>query len=410
MFTPDTFYQALQDCLFNNEKDLVFGPITHGQKDLGYYVPRMSPARHAFYRSGVEHKMSYDTAWLYDQEPVFSHVADMLRQSLMDQCDSEQQGMIEKLTWAQVLALWWPSTSFPIWCTSDRSGLEIDQLTDAHFIICDYWYHAFIARDWYRSYQYYPSLHAQHPRGWDHRMLMYCRDDQGTRSYRRTVKNQLSPFREQILHDWDGNDAKGSDLSAVIDCDDAQRAPLHLVLETLFDTDKRYLTEKVFKPIVMGQAFILWGPSGSLTYLQEHGFQTFGHVWSEEYDRELDPDRRLQLLQNLVREIVELSDSQFQTLYDRCQPVIQHNRQWFYSDRFMDLCWQNLLRSHGRAVERRAEMLAQHPGGQLFNLLDDHPELQDQPLRRSIAKKHLSSLDQADRHVMLQRYPWISAL
>lgn len=388
----------------------MFGPVFHGQKDLLHYVPRVSPDHHAFYRSGIEQKMSYDAAWLYDQEPVFAHVADVLRQQLMDQCDSKDHGTIENLSWAQVLALWRPTTSFPVWCTSDRSGLEIDQLIGAHFIICDYWYHAFIARDWYRSYQYYPSLYSQHARGGTHRMLMYCRDDRGTRSYRRTVKTQLAPFREQILHDWDGIDDKASDLSAVIDCGDAQLASLHLVLETLFDSDKQYLTEKVFKPIVMGQAFILWGPPGSLAYMREHGFQTFGHVWSEEYDTERDPDRRLQLLQDLVREIVEMSDSQFESLCGCCQPVIQHNRQWFYSDRFMHLCWQNLQRTHSRAVEQRKEMLAQHPGGQLFNLLDDHPALLDQPLRRSVARRHLENLDREGRHVMLQRYPWISAL
>lgn len=241
-------------------------------------------------------------------------------------------------------------------------------------------------------------------------MLMYCRDDQGTRSYRRTVKHQLAPLREHIFYDWDSSDIKGSELSAVIDCADAQRAPLHLVLETLFDSDKKYLTEKVFKPIVMGQAFLLWGPPGSLAYMQEHGFQTFGHIWSEEYDSEQDADRRLLLLQDIASEIATMSDSQFLNLCDRCQPIIQHNRQWFYSDRFMDLCWQNLRRNHARAVEQRVDKLSQHPGGQLFNLLDDHPVLLQQPLRRSIAKKHIENLDKASRRRMVQRYPWISAL
>lgn len=410
MFTPDTFYQTLQNCFFNDPKDLVYGPVFHGQKDLLHYVPRVPPDQHAFYKSTIDQKMAYNTVWLYDQEPIFPHVADILRQSIMDQCDPEQQADVQQLTFAQILALWRPSTSFPIWCTSDRTGVEIDQLIDAHFIICDYWYHAFIARDWYRQFQYWPSFTVYNKHAADYRMIMYCRDDQGTRVYRKTVKLQMAAFQRQILHDWNGHGQAQSDLSAVIDCDDARRSGVHLVLETLFDSDKKYLTEKVFKPIVMSQAFIVWGPPGTLAYLREHGFRTFDHVWSEDYDKETDPVRRMHLLQHVVQHISGLSDSEYKNLYEKCLPMIQHNRDWFYSDRFMDLCWSNLQNNSYQAIEQRAAMLLDRPGGQLFALLDKRPELLNQPLRRSIAKNHLRSLDQNQLNLIIKKYPALNAL
>ena len=67
---------------------------------------------------------------------------------------------------------------------------------------------------------------------------------------------------------------------------------LHVVSETVWQ-DKIHFTEKVFKPIVLHQPFVVLQAPGSLEYLRSYGFKTFGAWWDEGYDDELDDIERL---------------------------------------------------------------------------------------------------------------------
>jgi pimeloyl-ACP methyl ester carboxylesterase len=69
------------------------------------------------------------------------------------------------------------------------------------------------------------------------------------------------------------------------------------VAETVFN-QKVHLTEKIFKPIVMLQPFIVFAGPGSLKYLQSYGFQTFSAIWDESYDEEVDSSTRLEKIIN----------------------------------------------------------------------------------------------------------------
>jgi hypothetical protein len=57
---------------------------------------------------------------------------------------------------------------------------------------------------------------------------------------------------------------------------------LHIVNETV--VDKQHLTEKIFKPIVLKQPFVLMGGQGTLQYLRDYGFKTFKKWFDEDYD------------------------------------------------------------------------------------------------------------------------------
>ena len=72
---------------------------------------------------------------------------------------------------------------------------------------------------------------------------------------------------------------------------------INLVTETFYGKEHNlhhhiFFSEKIWKPIVCKQAFILVGPQYSLKYLRELGFQTFNSIWDESYD-ELPEDKRL---------------------------------------------------------------------------------------------------------------------
>lgn len=355
-------------------------------------------------------QLKYLPIWLYDQEPLFNDALAIFRTRFLkfaDPDDLDIPYIVEQASVGQIHAVVFPTTAFPIWCHSEYHGQAIDDLKAHHYFPCYYWYHAFIGRDWFRHYQHWPDLQPLDKSHASDRFVMYCRDVTGTRNYRTKVKQNLSQWRNMIRHDWAGRKIVSSEHSAVVDSDDAGAA-IHLVLETLFDSDKLYLTEKVFKPMVMSQPFLIWGAPGTLSYLRRYGFKTFEGVWSEAYDEEKDPQARMMMLQELVDRLANMDQDQFSDLYQRCLPIVTHNREWFYSHEFMDLCWRELQTNFANAIENRDQLIQQNPGGQFCLTINQYPELLRLPTRRAVFKHYLAQLDTNARNDLLRRYPNIS--
>jgi hypothetical protein len=326
-----------------------------------------------------------------------------------DNSNPDLHYILDQASTAQIIALWYASTSFSIFCTSDRVGRDIEDLRSHGFVPCYYFYHAFIAREWYRVYQHAAAFDRIGSR--PYRFMMYCRATDGSRTYRRTVLDQLAPIKSHIHYDWESKNMVDAQASATISRDDAQAAEIHLVLETLFDTDKLYLTEKVFKPMVMNQAFIVWGPPGTLRTLRDYGFRTFHDVWSEDYDEVADPDQRMAMLIDLVRSLAAMNEKTYRGVLDKCATIIEHNRRWFYSEQFMTHCWHELTTNYEQALAAQHEMQQTFPGGQLLRLADDCPALFDFfPARRYAVRQYLQTLDRDNLKRVLQCYPRFSAL
>ena len=76
------------------------------------------------------------------------------------------------------------------------------------------------------------------------------------------------------------------------------------------------------------------GTWGSLAYLREYGFQTFGNLIDESYDTVQDPVQRLQAIADIMRNIARMPVTQRQQLYLAMQTIADYNRQHFFSDAF----------------------------------------------------------------------------
>jgi hypothetical protein len=222
-----------------------------------------------------------------------------------------------------------------ILCHSELYSEDIKLIEQSGIIGCYYWWHGMVARDWFRHWQYYQDLQPIDKSNCKYRFLLYSRDCTGTREYRKDLVDHCQQYQNQILYNWDGEHVD-STYSAKISISDAVNSALHIVAETLFDTGKIYLTEKVFKPMVMSQSFILFGPPGSLQYLRDYGFQTFDQCWDESYDQEYDATKRMKLLLDLIDHLVDMPDTEFQHMYEKSLPIIEHNRQRFFSQEFQD--------------------------------------------------------------------------
>jgi len=106
---------------------------------------------------------------------------------------------------------------------------------------------------------------------------------------------------------------------------------LHVVNETVWQ-DKIHFTEKIFKPIVMHQPFVVVQAPGSLKYLQSYGFKTFGDWWDESYDDIQDPAERLQAIAKIIKDIGSKDIIELEKLRMEMAGVLEHNFHHFYEN------------------------------------------------------------------------------
>lgn len=105
---------------------------------------------------------------------------------------------------------------------------------------------------------------------------------------------------------------------------------VELVCETYSKGRTFYPTEKIWRPIVCLTPFILQGPIGYLKHLRAMGFKTFGDYWDESYD--YDGWYGIRTIQENLKRISAMSDSELTEMYSDMKPILQYNR-----DMFMDL-------------------------------------------------------------------------
>ena len=106
---------------------------------------------------------------------------------------------------------------------------------------------------------------------------------------------------------------------------------LHVVNETVWQ-EKIHFTEKVFKPIVLHQPFVVLQAPGSLAYLRSYGFKTFGDWWDESYDNIQDSQQRMQAIADIVNSIGAKSLEELETMRMEMASVLEHNFRHFYEN------------------------------------------------------------------------------
>ena len=112
--------------------------------------------------------------------------------------------------------------------------------------------------------------------------------------------------------------------------DAMMKSTWHIVSETVFWDNKLHLTEKVFKPIVFKQPFMLLGAPGNLQYLKQYGFKTFNGIIDETYDHITDPYLRMQAVGKQLAWYCGLSKNKKAEIIKQCRPIVEHNFEHFY--------------------------------------------------------------------------------
>lgn len=371
MISPEIFYNLLK-IRYNtaDNPNILYVPKFFGAKDCMDFITYLHGDENEFNLKSKCQKAFGEKILLHDQEPMSDHFMLTYQRGWAESLKDDAY-CIDQCSLGDLSASWLRTIGLPLWCHSEVSSTEIDILRNENlFLDVYYWYHGLIAQDWFRIYKYHPSLEIIDRSRSQYRFLLYARDFSGTRKYRKTLVDSLRYLQPQVLYHWDKQCDFSSDASALISTEDAEMSAIQIVAETLFETQKVHLTEKVFKPMVMSQPFFLLAGPGSLEYLRSYGFKTFSTFWDESYDHEPDAQIRMSMILSEIDKISRLSNQDFSEIYQGMLPVIDHNRKWFFSDSFQDRLVKEMFGNFDSAFQKRQTMLHEYPGGQWFYLQD----------------------------------------
>jgi hypothetical protein len=255
-----------------------------------------------------------------------------------------------------------------------------------------WWSHAILARDWYRFAEYDQRLGIDNNYEFSKDFNVYARAWTGTREYRlcflsmmldhdlidksRISFNQLDGnehfsnhqfkntrfYVKSLLADLPDSNVS-SDHSAVYDHRHYKNCGIDVVLETLFDDSRLHLTEKILRPIACSKPFILAASHGSIQFLKEYGFLSFGDYINESYDTIDDPIKRLSAIVSEMYRITNLSKIEKTKLMRQCHRLAIKNKKQFFSQKFFRQVTDELK---DNVLQAQKEISTNHQSGKLF--------------------------------------------
>lgn len=106
-------------------------------------------------------------------------------------------------------------------------------------------------------------------------------------------------------------------------CDDTF---LFLVTETHVCTASLFLSEKTFKPIMLGMPFINLGNPGTLRILKKLGFKTFSTWINEDYDLDLPIQERCDIIASEIQRFSLMTDDDRFKIRQEMSSILIHNK------------------------------------------------------------------------------------
>jgi hypothetical protein len=348
MVSINYWYKKLYDGFF---KDLKFGMFVNS--DYLHHDPF-----YIFSRVPHDEKILHDkqTIVFFDQEPFERRFMDSALRP-----DPTNENLNSQ--WARYY------TFLKFFVVSEKSR-DIDLFCKSRSLEKIYYFsHALLANDWYRNYwkddiniefeHEYLFVNYQHvlnPKR-SYRVDFMCRAndcgllDHGLTSFKSPGINEIDNILKQTPEfseeSWaiykknqhildknyiiDTKDPHGA-LSTSIDIENSKKCFLHVVSETVYYSKKLHLTEKVFKPIVIKQPFVLLAAPGNLDYLKSYGFKTFSNYWDESYDSIEDPGQRMAAVIKILENLKSMSYKQRVEMKKDMQDILQYNFDHFYHD------------------------------------------------------------------------------
>jgi hypothetical protein len=193
------------------------------------------------------------------------------------------------------------------------------------------WYSASWEWAWYGHDQYQPDRAYQH----NFLMPMNLR-----RWHRDRIVKDLAPVLLEALYSYcaQGRELPGSPPPHIpwrgyINTAWYDSTPYSVVAESYMRSTKinegltyrTEVSEKIFKPMLGQQPFVVYGSVDTLRYLKREGFATYDNLWDETYDTTLDNQARFDQVTQVVRQAVDQHNYRTFRLDRATVERIQHN-------------------------------------------------------------------------------------
>jgi len=99
----------------------------------------------------------------------------------------------------------------------------------------------------------------------------------------------------------------------------------NIVMETYFEENYVFFTEKLDKALFAKQPFIIGGSCNFLETMKRIGFKTFDKWWDERYDKIENSDLRMESIKKLILDISSWSIEKCTDVYKEMLPIVEHN-------------------------------------------------------------------------------------
>ena len=99
----------------------------------------------------------------------------------------------------------------------------------------------------------------------------------------------------------------------------------NIVTETFFYEDSLFISEKIFKPILFKQPFLVYSSPFTLKELHKLGYKTFSKIIDESYDLEKDNLKRRGMIESEIKKLCSLSLDELHDVYLSLSDVYEHN-------------------------------------------------------------------------------------
>ena len=149
--------------------------------------------------------------------------------------------------------------------------------------------------------------------------------------YDNTLQQDILSFEMQMPFYCDKLTDKEHNNHKLVHQEYFNQAYFNYVVETHFDNDTIFLTEKTFKPILNLQPFIIIGNPGSLALLKDLGYKTFDTVIKEEYDKIINHKDRMSQILKISFDLTNLSHKHHIRIQQIISQALQHNQKLFLS-------------------------------------------------------------------------------
>jgi hypothetical protein len=119
-------------------------------------------------------------------------------------------------------------------------------------------------------------------------------------------------------------------LACDVTLSDYERTFISIISETLMDEDTIFISEKTWKPIMVGHPFIMLGNKDALKFLKSLGYKTFDKWINESYDDILDENERRGAIMMELKRLSYLSENQLKQIRLEMNEICEYNQKHFY--------------------------------------------------------------------------------